>query len=94
MSNSEYKVTYRLTREQKVGLRREMDKFKTDGHYGAAYQYLYDNVPKQDYHNHVSAYTQEAAGVKMWLSVAKSTNSHSGDITDRNLRSLTQEVMN
>lgn len=88
------RVNYRLSDAQRQELRREMDKFSQDGHYGAAYRYLYNNVPRDDYHGNTPAYSNENAGIKTWFGVAASTNSHSGDIIDSTLRSLTREVMN
>lgn len=88
------RVNYRLNDVQRQELRMEINKFSQDGHYGAAYRYLYNNVPHDDYHGNTPAYSNGNAGIKTWFGVAESTNSQSGDVIDSTLRSLTREVMN
>ena len=65
-----YAVTVQLSENQKRQLGVEMKKSIQDGHYGAAYTYLYNNIPKSDYHGSNPAYTREEAALKTWLNVA------------------------
>ena len=96
--NNSPRVNYRLNETQRKELQARIDRFQQDGHYGAAYHYLYNTVPHDTLRGRhgtsIDIYSYENAAIRKWFDVAASTNSHSGDRTDLALRAITKEVMN
>lgn len=86
-------VTMKLNKQQRITLQKKIDQYAQDGHYGAAYRYLYNSVPRGDYRSNSPVHTTQETALKTWLNVAASTNSRSGDTIDTSLRSMTKEVL-